>query len=105
MNNDEDTSAVIFGVILLILLMPFSAAWRGLVLSELWGWFVVPLGLEPIGIAHAIGLSLAVGMFAQAKSKDNEDKPFMHQVIVAVLSAAIGPAFVWLMGAIIHSFM
>lgn len=33
---------------------------EGVVLSTMWGWFVVPLGVASIGVAHAIGLSLTV---------------------------------------------
>ncbi|HUU97495.1 MAG TPA: hypothetical protein VM487_17300 [Phycisphaerae bacterium] len=36
-----------------------------LVVSVLWGWFVVPLGLPPIHMAWAIGLSCVVGMFSR----------------------------------------
>jgi len=32
-------------------------------LSSFWGWFVVPLGVHSIGMAHAFGLSLIVTYF------------------------------------------
>lgn len=34
-----------------------------ILLSLLWGWFIVPLGVVPIGYAHAFGLSLIVTFF------------------------------------------
>lgn len=45
---------------------------RGFVLSYLWAWFIVPLGAPQIGIAHAIGLSLLVGMFTSNLKRDDE---------------------------------
>lgn len=104
MRSDEDASTVVFGVILLFLLIPFSAVWRGFVLTKLWAWFVVPFGPEPIGIAHAIGLSLAVVVFANT-TKPEDDKPFKEQVVGAIAKATVTPAFVWLMAAIVHAFM
>ena len=35
----------------------------GGVTSILWGWFVVPLGVPPISVAHAVGLSAVVSSF------------------------------------------
>lgn len=39
------------------------AVFRGFALSVLWGWFVMPLGVDSIEIPHAIGLSVIVGLF------------------------------------------
>lgn len=51
------------------------AVLRGWVLSYLWFWFLVPLGVPSIGVAHAMGLSLLVSLFtAGASSKDADKK-------------------------------
>ena len=34
----------------------YSVLSHGFVLSKLWGWFAVPLGLTPIGVLHAAGI-------------------------------------------------
>lgn len=39
----------------------------GLVASALWGWFVVPLGLPPIGWAHASGIAGLVSYCGPSK--------------------------------------
>lgn len=39
-----------------ILLFVIACSLEGLVLSYLWEWFVVPLGMKPVSILHAIGL-------------------------------------------------
>ena len=39
-----------------VVTMPFILASRLFALSVLWGWFIVPLGIPPIGMAHVFGL-------------------------------------------------
>jgi hypothetical protein len=41
-----------------ILLFVIASSLEGLVLSYLWEWFVVPLGLKPVSILHAIGICI-----------------------------------------------
>ena len=45
-----------------------------MVVVVLWGWFIVPLGLPPITISHAIGLTVILNMFrsVEAKAKDED---------------------------------
>lgn len=45
----------------------------GLVLTKLWVWFVVPLGPPPIGVAHALGIAVLVGLLThQIRREDWE---------------------------------
>lgn len=39
-----------------VLLFVIASSLEGLVLSYLWEWFVVPLGLKPVSTLHAIGI-------------------------------------------------
>ena len=39
-----------------VLLFVIASGLEGFVLSYLWEWFVVPLGLQPVSILHAVGL-------------------------------------------------
>ena len=43
-----------------------SALLAGYVICHLWAWFVCPLGLPPLSLAHAIGLDLLI-TFATGK--------------------------------------
>lgn len=43
------------------------ALYNGFVLSILFGWFLVPLGLPQIGIAHAYGLSLLASVILSTR--------------------------------------
>lgn len=44
--------------------------WSGFLLSRLWEWFVVPLGVRPLSLAHAIGVALLVGLFLPWRYRD-----------------------------------
>lgn len=48
------------------------ALWNGYLLSVLWGWFVVPLGVPSIGVAHAIGLALIAGLLKGIRETSEE---------------------------------
>lgn len=53
---------IIVGVAFAALVIAASSLIEGYCLHVLWGWFIVPMGAKPIGIAMAIGISLVVGM-------------------------------------------
>lgn len=93
-------------VIIIVLSIPLSI-FGGLVLSDLWKWFVVPLGVVPIGIAHAIGLMQVVGMFkaglATAKVGDG-DAP-VAEAIAGLFGFLVAYLIIWGTGAVVHSFM
>lgn len=84
--------------------------WRAFVMTRLWGWFVVPLGLPAIGIAHAIGLSLLFGVvtlnhrFIWGKGmalEDTEPKDHLGRAIAFAVVYGIA----WGIGAIAAEFM
>ncbi len=52
------------------------AIWQGYVLSILWGWFFVPLGLPTISIAHAIGIALVVGVLRGMPPESKSENTF-----------------------------
>lgn len=49
------------------------ATWRGLILSIMWTWFLVPLGVPTITIPLAIGFSLLVGFLTPSAAKEKND--------------------------------
>jgi len=51
----------------MLVLVPLCV-FDGWVLSILWGWFVVPLGVVALTIPGAIGLRLVVGLFVTNRS-------------------------------------
>jgi hypothetical protein len=81
---------------------PFLAVWWAYVLTVMWGWFIVPLGLHAIGKAHAYGLVVLVGMLkARAPKKGEQSAP----IAATLVFSALGPAVSLLCGWIAHSLM
>lgn len=87
--------------------MVVGAVMSGWVLSVMWGWFVVPFGVPPIGIAWAIGISLVVGYMTYQSDAvvktDDEDR--VQTVVNLVALAVLRPLLALAIGAIVHAFM
>lgn len=74
---------------------------EGVVISDLWGWFIAPLGVPGIGWAHAAGIAVLIGLLvhqAKPKNKNDEDKPAWEKIADAGLLAL----FLWGMGWLVH---
>jgi hypothetical protein len=63
-------------------LFALAAILQGVVLSVLWGWFVVPLGLPALGIAHAIGIALVVRFLTHrhTSKKTDDESPIRREL-------------------------
>lgn len=79
-----------------------AAIYRGWALSLLWGWFFVPLGLPPIGIVVAIGISLTVNFLSQGyippNVLDGDDygiKALVYSIMLTTWSIVVG----WIVAA------
>jgi hypothetical protein len=83
----------------------------GLVLSFLWTWFVVPLGVRPIETIQAIGLSMTVRFITARVNFDDDDKPKRSEkeqwdrFIGQTIAAFVAPIMVLIGGYILHGFM
>jgi hypothetical protein len=94
---------MILGFLLVIGTVILMAAIHGFVASYLWYWFMVPLGLSPISVPHAIGLAILVGLFTYHKIGSlelNEEK-----IGQFVLTSVIVPLLMLLVGYIVHLLM
>lgn len=67
-----DQEASTLALVDLFLVTPIMAAYRGLIISFLWSWFVVPLGFPAIGVWHAAGISLLFSFLALRLELDKE---------------------------------
>ncbi len=89
---------VILAFIVLVFLSAFTV-------STLWGWFLVPLGLPVIGMAHAYGLGLLAcyitGTTSLASTVAKQDKGAYEGIVTVLLV----PCLVLLFGYVAHSFM
>ena len=101
-NKQQGEQEVTIGGCLAVLVLFIPATiWSALVTSIIWGWFVVPLGVPPIGIAHAIGLTLLIRTTVlqanvATKTVSVEDK---------IYAWIFGPAFVLLVGWVLTHWM
>lgn len=101
--NDDDSSGKILWSILALLLAIPAWIYSGYIFSELWGWFIVPLGVKAIGTAHAMGLSIAVsfpflGHYVSSQKSSKNDDIGMGTLIRIV----VGVTILWLAGYIIY---
>jgi len=95
-------------VMIFLVAIPLSALWRGFVLSHLWEWFAVPLGVAQIGYIHAVGLSLLVALFSPTANRVHETKD--PGLTLDKAGAEFGTIFVvplvfLVIGAMVHSLM
>ena len=93
---------VLLAFVGLMALIPLSIMFNAFVLHKMWAWFVVPLGVAPIGLAHAWGLAILIGMFTISLKRGTKDKKEQLAQAAILLS---GPIFTLLFGWIAHSLM
>jgi hypothetical protein len=107
----EGTRLKVIGVLTTsLVIIVCGAFFSGLVLSILWGWFIVPVfHVIPITIPQAIGISLVVGMIVQqsssGKDKEKKDDGIGLALFTAFCVATIAPLFTLGIGAIVHAFV
>ena len=102
-----NVTAILFGSIGLVFAAILVRAW---VLTELWGWFIVPtFGVAAINMPVALGISLTVALFTQHLQHDKtEENPptTVAGILGHILGKAIfAPLITWVFGWIIQSFM
>lgn len=89
----------LLGLLVLVLL-------RGYVLSELWEWFVEPLGVRGISVPQAVGISVLASFLTyqqDAKGEDRGDagRTFAEGFVNGVLFTLVS----WGMGSLAHAWM
>lgn len=89
-----------------------SALFRGWVFSWLWLWFAVPIfGVQPIGIAQAIGISLVVGYLTHQlntdtnTNKEKDKESVSTKLISSTVSSITWSLLTLLIGYIVKGFM
>lgn len=82
-------------VLLGILLIPWTAMFRGYVLKQLWEWFFVQqFHAPPISIPLALGISLLIGYLTADNLPRKDDNPwwysFAFSFVVGLLVLGVG---------------
>lgn len=73
---------------------------NGAVLSVLWEWFIVGLGVKSISISESIGFALVVS-FVTYRYQEPSKTSMWHQIAVASVRPAVALAF----GCAVHLFV
>lgn len=91
--------SVVINALLYIALSLLSILLTGFTISVLWGWFVVPLGVTPIGMANAFGLSVMIMFFKIRGRKDfvkdvliekTEVRKWTEHLVTPIIALTIG---------------
>lgn len=87
--------AMILGVIVGIFLFCIYNAW---VLTILWGWFIIPLGVKALSVAHAYGITLVTGLILSNRGvKENKDKDdWVGSILTWLLLPLVALFFGWI---------
>ena len=101
--ESDVTPKSMISVLFVLLSIPFFIVLSGLVIKMLWGWFVVPFGIQPIGIAHALGLGVLCNYLTDRGHNEMRARPDALQVayIIGIGKASTVLGLAW----IIHLFM
>jgi hypothetical protein len=95
----------LLAIVILAAVVP-ATAWRAYALVRAWDWFVVPLGVTPIGLWHAAGISMIVKFLAQKNDEDDiDDDAWIGKKLRQLALWAVGPAWVLGIGYLMHSCM
>ena len=86
---------IVIAAIVGLFLFCIYNAW---VLTILWGWFIVPLGVKALSIAHAYGFTLVTGLILGNRGvKENKNKEdWTGSIVTWLLLPAIALFFGWI---------
>lgn len=99
---DDISDGAYIGI--LVAIYPFSALWYSWVLTKLWAWFLVPLGMVPVGILGAYGASLVVVYMTKSPKKD-EDATNSEKLGWAIGVAVLKPSVFLVVGWLTYAIM
>lgn len=73
--------------------IPLATIWWAYAVTIMWGWFIVPFGIEQIGKAHAWGLSIFISMFLysiKAQSTKDLETILANAFLTPLVSLGLG---------------
>ena len=95
--------------ITLLLIAP-TIMLRGYVLSQLWGWFILPLGAPQIDMWHACGVATFTSYLLNNGSTELivnslDERDTNTKLLQACAWGVFMPFFAWGLGAVFHAVM
>lgn len=106
--NDEEADNVVTGIgcLFSLAVLPIAIVYTGFALSYLWLWFFVPLGIMPIGMCHALGISTLISLYApQNYNKKSDEQNTGIALVKTIFLRTIHSTFALVLGYIWHYFM
>ena len=94
-----------FAAIGLIAVIPLAIITKGIALQVLWGWFVVPLGIPDIGMAHALGIAGLVALATHQHGPEDNEGTSGERALRSFAFAFARPLVALLFGWIFQAFM
>lgn len=91
----------VLGCLAMLLAMPFGILAWAYVKAQLWSWFLVPLGVPPIGVAHAYGLTTLYWAFASRPLDFKPDKDPKRALTYLLSFYLLGPLLSYGFGYVI----
>lgn len=85
---------IVFGIL--------GTIFGGYVITQLWGWFIVPFGIMNISIAHGIGLNLLMSLMTTKLGMATD--PEMKGATLIITSFLLYVVF-WGLGYVVSLFM
>jgi len=100
----EGTAFILKATGALLLLIVWAAA-TGLVARDYWNWFVTPLGMAHIGLAHAFGLTMFVTFLRTDFTKERRSaESDRDSPMVGVIASYFGLGLMWGVGWLVVAF-
>jgi len=87
--------------VVILALLPLEILCHGIVLLQLWGWFMVPLGLPDVGLAHVLGISTTVELITHQLQEKHGGVEYSSNWGMRIFM----PMFILLTGWVLHLFM
>jgi hypothetical protein len=106
-SEEKSWEDIILLLVMGVILMGVGMAAYGHVLSTMWGWFVVPLGLPQISLMHSYGLCLLIALASSPVDYMKRETPSetMLAIGMGICDCVVRPYFVLLIGYIAHYVM
>lgn len=95
--------SIVGAIVTWLIMLVLTAFVQGVVLMNLWNWFISPLGAIKIGYWLAFGIALTIRVFINTNSRSDNDED--AGVWANFFSTIIGYLILWGVGAIIVLFI
>jgi hypothetical protein len=93
---------IVFGIPIVVAVVALFGLANAWVLSILWSWFIVPLGVAQIGVAHTYGIFLMLVFFSHLHDGDEMDRKAARKQLLRMV---LQPFVALLCGWVAHRVM